>query len=390
MNSVWPQWRGPDRNGLCDWLTVPPEEGLPLKWEVPLQGEPNAGVAVADGRVLVADRDFLNQFDRFVCLNADSGELIWQMIVPAVGDLDYGNSSRSTPLVHGDSVWFQSAFGNVYCCRAKDGQLVWQSNVISQYGAGRELVWGLCSSPLLSGGKLILNPGGRQSSLVALNAQTGELIWSTPGNDYGYGSFITARMGTRDVVIGHDKTTLGAWDVASGKRLWSITPKESDDFNVPTPLVDRNRVIVATENNGCRAYKMRVPQGSPPELIGHQPLLNPETSTPLLVNGLLYGVSEGTLYCLKVPSLEIAWEKTATAFHSHASLISDGDKIYLIADGELFVFSVSEEGYQELGHQELFRLGTPIYSHPAIYKNQLFAIGKNQLRCFELVEDAEK
>ncbi|HBN75207.1 MAG TPA: hypothetical protein DD473_05205 [Planctomycetaceae bacterium] len=374
---------------MCDWLPVPPEEGLPLKWEVPLQGEPNAGIAVADGRVFVADRDFLNQFDRFVCLSADSGELIWQMIVPAIGDLDYGNSSRSTPLVQEDSVWFQSAFGNVYCCRVKDGQLMWQSNAISQYGAGRELVWGLCSSPLLADGKLILNPGGPKSSLVALNAQTGELRWSTPGNDYGYGSFIAARIGSQNVVIGHDKTTLGAWDVATGNRLWSVTPEESEDFNVPTPLIDGNHVIVATENNGCRVYKMQDLETGPPELIGRQPLLNPETSTPLLVRGMLYGVSEGMLYCLKVPSLEIVWKKTATAFHSHASLMSDGERIYLVADGELFVFKAASDRYQELGHQELYRPGTPIYSHPAVYKNHLFTIGKNQLRCFDLTGAAD-
>lgn len=355
-----------------------------MVWEKKLNGVSHAGLAVNPRHCLIADRDPLDQFDVFTSLNPETGKLRWKIIHPAVGDLDYGNSSRSTPVLGHKYAWFQGAFGDCHCVELETGLVRWQQNVISAYGPQRKLIWGLCSSPILLGNQLILNPGGAASSLIALKAESGNLSWQSAGNDFGYGSLLVAKLGGRLQVVGHDKTTLGGWDAQTGTRIWSLVPKEKDDFNVPTPIIFEGKLIVATENNGTRMYAFDQQGKILPEPISYQPDLIPETISPVVAGNRLLGISRGTLYCLELPSLKIIWEASELAFDAHASLITDNKRLLIAADGELFLVDAQADHYHLVSHQELFEPGTPLYSHPAIMKNRLYIRGGGRLKCFAL------
>ncbi len=359
-------------------------EKLLLLWERDLGGASHAGIAVNEKHCLIASRDLLDQFDVFSSLNPDTGDTQWEIFHPAVGNLDYGNSSRSTPVLSEKYAWFQGAYGDCLCVELKTGLVRWQQNVISAYGPDRQLVWGLCSSPLIWKGQLILNPGGVESSLISLQAASGNLNWKTPGNDFGYGSFIVATINKREQIIGHDKTTLGGWDPVTGKRLWSLTPKEQDDFNVPTPIFYQGKLIVATENNGTRIYGFDQQGIIVPEPITIQEELAPETVTPVVAGNRLLGTTAGTLYCLTLPDLKILWQASEPAFDSHASLITDDKRVLLTADGELFLVDATANSYKLLAHQQIFEPATQIHSHPAISNERLFIRAGNQLKCFSL------
>jgi len=359
---------------------------LPLAWEKDLGSSSHAGIAVNEKHCLIAGRDLLDQFDFFSSLNPATGELQWEVILPAVGNLDYGNASRSTPVLGEKYAWFQGAYGDCVCVELETGLIHWQQNVISKYGPNRQLVWGLCSSPLVWKGQLILNPGGAESSLVSLQANSGTLNWKTPGNDFGYGSFIIATINDREQIIGHDKTTLGGWEPITGKRLWSLTPKEQDDFNVPTPIFHQRKLIVATENNGTRIYAFDQQGKIISEPLATQEDLVPETITPVIAGDRLLGVSNGTLYCLEFPSLKILWEADEPAFDSHASLITDNRQVLITAAGGLFLVDATASNYKLISHQQIFEPGTELHSHPAIIYNRLFIRGGNRLKCFALEE----
>ncbi len=372
------------RNGhVCSLPLKLPDE-LPLLWEMDLGSPTHAGIAVNAKHCLITGRDPLDQFDHFLSVDPQTGQRQWEIFLPAIGNLDYGNASRSTPFLGEKFAWFQGAYGDCVCVELKTGTIHWQQNVISKYGPDRQLVWGLCSSPLIWKGQLFVNPGGAGSSLVSLNANTGTLNWKTPGNDFGYGSFIIASINKQQQIIGHDKTTLGGWDPATGKRLWSLTPEEKDDFNVPTPLFHRGRLIVATENNGTRVYGFDQQGKIIPEAIATQKELAPETITPVIAADRLLGISNGTLYCLKFPSLKIDWEANEPAFDSHATLITDDKRVLIAANGELFLIDATADYYKRISHQQIFEPGTPLHSHPAIQKNRLFIRGGNLMKCFKL------
>ena len=145
--------------------------------------------------------------------------------------------------------------------------------------------------------------------LVALAPRTGEVLWKTPGGPPCYGSLIAGEFGGRMQVVGHDATSLGGWDVAKGKRLWTVTPVRKGDFNVPTPIAFEGQVIVSTENNGTRLFRFAQDGQIDPKPVAVNADLSPDTQSSVVVGTKLFGVRGG----LRLPRPE-KWPETNLAW----------------------------------------------------------------------------
>src|SRR5439155_3672809 len=200
--------------------------------------------------VLFSDRELMDTADVFYCVDAKSGKDLWSHLYPAPGDLDYGNAPRATPLVHGDLVYLSSAFGHLFCAELKTGKILWEKELRDEFKADDARKWGMCSNPFIVDDRLIVNPGGKDASLVALDPKTGKVLWKTPGKPASYGNFIVGTFGGKRQIVGHDLDSLGGWDIATGKRLWELVPPRRGDFNVPTPIQVGAQLLVTSENNG--------------------------------------------------------------------------------------------------------------------------------------------
>jgi ABC-type phosphate/phosphonate transport system substrate-binding protein len=204
----WLQWRGRDRNAVVGWLP----ERLPAEprvvWSRPMTGSGLAGIVATEDRVVVADRDPADRLDVVRCLEAASGEQVWQIEYPAPGKLDYGNSPRATPVVYEGRVYLLGAMGDLHCVTLADGAVVWKKNVLAEFGANRPN-WGMCGSPLVVDGKLIVNPGAEAASVAALDPATGKVLWQSPGLPPAYSSFIVGRFGGAPQIVGYDAVSLG-------------------------------------------------------------------------------------------------------------------------------------------------------------------------------------
>ena len=87
--AEWPNWRGPNHNGISTekgWLTSWPKEGPKELWKVEL-GRSHSSVAIMAGYVYTMGRDA--DRDTVVCLDADTGKIVWKHVYPAA-DSDYG------------------------------------------------------------------------------------------------------------------------------------------------------------------------------------------------------------------------------------------------------------------------------------------------------------
>ena len=67
-------------------------------------------------------------------------------------------------------------------------------------------------------------------------SRDGEVIWQSPGERHAYSSFIVATLGGVRQLVGYDRSSLGGWEIATGRRLWTLKPPHDGDFNVPTPV----------------------------------------------------------------------------------------------------------------------------------------------------------
>lgn len=335
--------------------------------------------------MLVVDRDTADTTDLFHCFAAETGDLQWTLTQPAEGRLDYGNSPRATPLIHGELAFLMGAFGHLHCVDLESGAVLWQKNVRDEFAVRDKLVWGTSSSPLIVNGRLLINPGGADASLVALEPETGDVIWRTPGPSAAFASFVVGTFGGQQQIVGYDKESLGGWSVATGKRLWSHVPRRDNDFNVPTPVIVGDRLVITTENNGTRLHAFDARGRLIAEPLGTHRDLAPDAHTPLAVNGRLFGVSNG-LFCLDLQNqLRELWTSDDEAFSHYATLIGSSERVLVTTEhGELILLDAAADKFAPLSRLKLFENDSGVFSHPALVGSRLFVRSSTSLVCLPL------
>jgi outer membrane protein assembly factor BamB len=367
-----------------NWLP----ETLPAKpkvlWEASFFSKGLGGVAATKDYVLVSDRELEDAFDAFKCFDAATGKELWAHRYRAMGNLDYGNSSRATPLIHGEVVIFFGALGHLSCCELATGKPLWEMNIREKFGADDERKWGMCSSPLIVDGKLIVNPGGKDASLVALEPKTGKVLWKSPGKPASHGSFIAGRFGGKLQIVGYDSDSLGGWDPADGKRLWTVKPPKQD-FNVPTPIQVVDKLLVSTENSGTRLYRFKDNGAIDEKPVAANADLKPDTHTPVVVGDRVFGVWN-RLFCLSLKNdLKEIWTNEDNVYLQYASLIATNDRVLVTTiEGELLLIDASSKDGKPISRVKLLKDEQGVYSHPALVGTRLYLRGNSSLVCVEL------
>jgi outer membrane protein assembly factor BamB len=347
-----------------------------------------SGLAVADGRVIVADKDLDETRDIFRCLDADTGSEIWRVTYPAAGEMDFTNSPRANPVVHDGLVYLLGAFGHLNCVRLASGEVVWQKHLPEDFGA-KVPTWGYSSTPLIVDEKLIVNPGAKEASLAALDRLTGRVVWTAPGAPPGYASFVLADLGGVRQMVGYDLDSLGGWDPETGERLWRLVPEFEGDFNVPTPIVLGDRILVTTENNGTRLYgfddKGRI-RTEPLAFNGH---VAPDTATPVAIGDLVFA-TYGGLKCLDPDDgLKTQWETRDSDLGDFCTLIAGNGRVLVTTQaGRLLLVRADRNRYDCLSSLTLFDdvpdTQRDVWSHPALVGNRLFVRNLLGVYCFLL------
>lgn len=343
-----------------------------FQWSTTLPNEGVGGLAVASGCVVAGSRDALDQQDVWSCLETETGKLRWRLMYSAPGRLDYGNSPRATPLIALEHAWLLGAFGHLHCVRLTDGEVVWKANLASQFRMPI-LTWGLAGSPLLADGRLIVQPGGPEASIVALDPLSGNVLWATPGLAAGHASIVGTTQNGESQLIGYDKVSLGGWSTRTGERLWTIVPRETGDFNVPSPIIHGAGFIVASENNGVRKYGSRTDGQLGFEQEEQYAALSPDSHSPVISGDRLLGIHNG-LHCLSLSDgLKSVWRLKDRAFRNYGSLIATKERILALTfKGELILIDPHQAEPVILSRLLLLEDGSDCWSHPAIAGHVLY------------------
>ncbi len=362
-----------------------------IVWETPLPATGLGGIAATPSVVVFGDRNAEDTHDVFAAYGAADGRLLWTHSTPAMGELDYGNTPRATPLIDQDVVYTLGAFGDLACLDLETGIALWQKNIRRAFDVKAELMWGTSSSPLLvNGDKLIINPGGAEASVVALDATTGGTVWKSPGDAHAYASFCLATLGGQRQIVGYDRHTLGGWDPDTGRRLWKHVPEVRGDFNVPSPMIVDRRLFVATENNAARLFAFNPDGTIRPRPVARQDELAPDMSSPVSAAGRIFCVN-GSLYCLDAVTLQIVWTGDDPALAEYNALIADDERILVVGrGGTLLLVDAQADQFEVVSRLDV--LGPPshvqLYSHPALVGSRLYLRGEQRLVCVELGDTA--
>ena len=380
----WPDWRGPARDGRVPKLPERLPSEPKIVWKKAAMTGGLAGLTVCEGRLILAERDFAEEHDLYRCLNADTGELLWLAQFPAPGKLDDGQSPRAAPVFHAGRVYLLGAFGELRCVNAATGKVLWKRHLPREFKAVLP-TWGMCSPPLVVDDLLIVNPGGTNASLAALDCATGRTRWTSPGGPAAYAAFICAELGGRRQIVGYDQHSLGGWDVRTGERLWTLVPPAEGDFNVPTPIALDNGLLVATENNGTRLYRFDQAGRIVPQPVCAAAGLSPDTTTPVVTGGRVFGVSRG-LHCLDLEgALRPVWQRDDAALRDHASLLADAERVLVVTmGGELLLLDARAAQCRIVSRLRLFPDDEDVYAHPALAGSRLYLRGASSVLCVDL------
>ncbi|MGI9519461.1 MAG: PQQ-binding-like beta-propeller repeat protein [Pirellulaceae bacterium] len=343
-----------------------------FRWSHQVDSDGIGGLAATTSRVLVTGRDTLDRLDVIQCLDAGTGKEIWRHSYVAEGNLDYGNSPRATPLVHNDHVFTLGAFGHLCCLELETGFVAWQRNLAGEFAAA-DLVWGHSGSPLIADGKLIVQPGGADASLVALDPETGDTIWSSSGRAASYSSFMPVEIDGVTQLVGLDSHSLGGWNPENGERLWSIIPPHGGDFNVATPLITGQRIIVTSENNGTRLYEFGGRGMIHTEPLAVSEELAPDTHTPVIVSGWVIGGWNGLVGLKLDDNFSTTTRIDEDSLNGYSSMIAGPDRVLALTEsGLLLLIAVDDDSLSITARLKLARENPYVLAHPALVNEALY------------------
>ena len=382
----WPQWRGPNRDAKVSGFTAPatwPKE-LTQKWKTTV-GTGDATPALVGDKLCVFTRQ--GEEEVTTCLNAADGKELWKDKYAAqavTGPAARHPGPRSSPAIADGKVVTVGVAGVLSCLDAASGKLIWRKDpfpkVTPKFFAA--------TSPIIVDGMAIAHLGGPgNGAIVAFDLAGGnqKWQWAAEGPDYGSPALMTVD-GTKVLVTLSEKSFVGI-GVADGKLLWQLPfAPQGMAYNAATPIIDGQTVIYTGKGRGTKAVKIeKQGDGFAAKELWSNPDLAPQFNTPVLKDGLLFGLSDkGNFFCIDAKTGKTAWVDTVQRDRSGFGAIVDVGS-YLMAmpsNAELIVFKPNGKQYEEVAKIKVS--DTPTYAHPVIAGNRIFIKDQETVAMFTL------
>jgi outer membrane protein assembly factor BamB len=394
LAADWPQWRGPNRDGVVRGVKVPDKWPKELKeeWKAPV-GESYSSPVVVGDRVFVFDRQGDNEL--VLCLELTSGKEVWKSEpYPAPYQFWHGEGGtnkgpRSTPTVADARIYTAGVNGVISCLDIGTGKVLWrkESKDRPPYGGP--------ASPLVTDGLCIVHLGcdnqGEKDGLTAFDAKTGEVKWRlADGSRPGYGSPVVAELaGERQVVLVTSWNLRGV-SLATGKQLWGMQ-LDGPEKNC-TPVLYKDLIVFADYKDRLRAIRLeKSDKGIVPKDVWRGEIAGPYMSTPVLDGDLLFGMSvrgRGCFCATDARTGKTLWESDEKQGFGYATFVNAGSVWLFLTDrGRLVVVKPSGTGFEPLAEYKLTDRHAP--AHPVFLDNRILIKDDKTLRSFRIEPDGK-
>jgi len=414
----WPEFRGPDRNGVWvadgvveNFAALP--DTLPRVWTAEV-GAGYSGPTVAGNSVFVMDRGAPGQeaanVERIICVNRKNGKPRWVYSYEApYVDVGYAYGPRASVTVRGGKAYALGVMGNLNCLDASDGKLIWSKDLRANYDVDMP-IWGLTNSPLVEGDNVIVQAaaGGEGACVIAFNKKTGEEAWRAFPDKASYVSPLMIEQAGKRVLVVWTGERIAGMNAADGSVYWEIpTPPNKMPINVPGPAFneDGTLMFLSVFYDGSRLIELSQTDLAAKELWHRQGINERKTdalhcmiSPPLFHNGYIYGIdSYGQMRCLDPADGDRVWENLTAIPQGRwgtGFMVQNGERTWFLTErGELVIAKLSSEGYTEIDRAKLIEPttelkqrpeGTVLWSEPAFAGTQVFARNDRELICVDL------
>jgi outer membrane protein assembly factor BamB len=389
----WPQWRGPNRDGISQetgLLQEWPKDGPPLRWKRTDIGTGYSTPVVVGGKVYVQTTTDKEEFA--LCLDEKTGRDVWKTAIGTVGPnrgLPY-LGTRSSPTVDGDRVYCLASAGELVCL-GTDGKLKWKKDLVKDLGGivGTDMLsWAYSESVLVDGDRVICTPGGKDAALAALNKMTGEVVWKCelPASEGAeYSSIMATEAGGVKQYITFLRKGLVGVDAKTGKFLWQYGKNIDPGANIMTPVVYQDKVFAATSRGGAALLELKAEAGKvEPKEVYFVKGLAVSIGGAVLIDGHLYGASQGGLFCADFATGKEKWVEKATG---NASICYADGRLYVRShvSGDVVLAEANPKEYVEKGRfKQPDRTKIQAWPHPVVVNGGLYLRDQDTLVCYEV------
>jgi outer membrane protein assembly factor BamB len=393
----WHQWRGPNRDGISfeknilkHWSSDGPE----ILWRISA-GDGYSGISVSKDRLLTmwdyGDSQFL------FCLDPLSGKELWRYRVGDNFRNGWGNGPRSTPIVDEKMVYAVSTQGALHAVNLSDGKVSWSIDLSTEYDS-RIPIYGYSSSPLIDGDKLFVEVGGRDDyAFIALNKDTGDLMWHSETDEESYSSPIAITLNNNRHIVFLGAEGLFSLAADDGKLYWHSVwnarcPQTGIPVNTATPLFIAPDKIFISGGYGTITGATTVQIKWHKEQYVANNLwfsdeMNNLVNSSVIIKNHIYGFDDKFLKCVGVLTGEEKWKISG---YGRGSLIAvDGHLIVLGERGKLALVEATPASYKEVKSMQIFN-SKKCWTSPALANGKLYLRNHDELVCLDISQNNSK
>jgi outer membrane protein assembly factor BamB len=370
----WPQWRGPNRDGVITGFTEPSSwpDRLTQRWKVEV-GTGYANPLVDGNRIYMFSRQ--GEEEVMSALDAGTGSVIWRSGYPASFTMQnaasrHGPGPKSTPILSNNRLYAIGMTGVITSFDAATGKQVWQKDGIGP----APLYTSHAFSPIVDRGVVIFHVGGHdKGALTAFDVTTGTEKWSWHGDGPSYGSPIVAELGgVRQLVAVTQQKLIGV-DVATGELLWERPYATSSTSNAITPIAYGQMLIMSGTGLPVVAFTVARRGGQwVTENVWENTDVSYRMSNAVLAGDMLFSLSTlsmGQYFGLDAKTGKTLWLSEGRQA-ANAAISRSGNVIFILEDdGELVVARSSRTGFEPLRRYKVAE--TETWTQPVIVGNRV-------------------
>lgn len=383
----WPQFLGPSRDGVYAGAPLNekwPASGPGVVWRKQV-GQGLSGPVVAGKRLVlfhrVGDREIVEAFD------ALTGASQWRHAYPTTYRDDFGfdEGPRAVPVVADGIVYTYGAEGKLNAVDLAAGKPLWSVDAMREFEVEKGF-FGAAGSPVVEGGKVIANVGGKKAGIVAFDAKSGKVIWTATTDAASYSSGIAATILGKRYAVFLTRAGLVGLDPSNGQirfqRPWRA--RQAASVNAATPLIVGNAIFVSAEY-GPGAGVLQFDGTRLSDAWLSNDVLSNHYATSVHHEGRLYGFHGrqefGPVFrAVDMQSGKVLW---STGRFGAGSVTLAGNRLLIVREsGELVLAAVSPKSFQQIASAQV--LPPTVRAYPALADGILYLRNDDTLVALDL------
>ncbi len=375
----WPNWRGPNHDGISaekNLKTTLPEPLKPV-WEREI-GSAFSSFTCVEGKVYTCGTQDKQQV--LFCLDADTGDVIWQTpFEKEYRERQGGDGTRATPTVDEGRVYILGALGTLLCCDAETGKEIWKKHF------KHKPRWGYAGSVLIEGDLALVSAGKSDGALLALNKKTGATVWKCGDDQAGYATPYPFTFEGKRYIVGFMGKSIIIAEAKTGGEVWRMPWKTDWDVNASSPIYHDGHLFLSSGyKHGCILLRLRLEGDSLIVESAHpvSDVLRSKFQSCVLHEGHLYGCDEEELNCVEFLTLEQKWSVGRGRMKHGSAVLANGYLYVLTERGELQIAKATPDGYEPLSKGRI--LSGRCWTVPTLYRGRLYARNLKKAVCIDL------